>query len=479
MIASIKFHPVHVPIAFTAGGARKWATVARKALAAALLTTGVLGMPSPAPAAAAEVQSSGGKTAVETGGGGESLFNAWWNGRRFTGDWLGARSAIEEHGLTLGGSWRGIFYGILESETGSRGVFTQELVFSGKLDFAKLTKLETLRGLEAFAEARWREPGYNANPNNFVEGSSFFNPSRLAGGVGWRLGTFGLSYTTPELFGAKDFLTVTGGWLRPQREFIDNQFGNLFANNAMAPSEGIGANIPFGASYSTWGGTLRVKPVEWYYAKAGLFMSYPESNLSSNNGLMFQGYAPDPSANGLFFMGETGVTPKIGSSKLPGRYVFGTYYYGEGSARFGSDRYGFYWQADQMLFREPSSSPDKLSDQGLHFFSLFTFAPDGWVNNYPFYFQSGLVYEGLIPSRDRDQLMFGLGFGEYSERSAQSARRRGQPVPTDTTFLEAGYRIKVNGWSFIQPFAQYIVQPNGTTAVANAAILGLFVGIDF
>ena len=45
--------------------------------------------------------------------------------------------------------------------------------------------------------------------------------------------------------------------------------------------------------------------------------------------------------------------------------------------------------------------------------------------------------------------------------------------------IEAGYRVQVNGWSFVQPFAQYIVQPDGTTAVANAAILGLFLGVDF
>ena len=52
-------------------------------------------------------------------------------------------------------------------------------------------------------------------------------------------------------------------------------------------------------------------------------------------------------------------------------------------------------------------------------------------------------------------------------------------MPENTTFLEAGYRIKVSGWSYVQPFVQYIVQPNGTTAVANATILGLFIGTEF
>jgi hypothetical protein len=29
--------------------------------------------------------------------------------------------------------------------------------------------------------------------------------------------TFGLTYTTPELFGMKEFLTLTGGWIQPQK----------------------------------------------------------------------------------------------------------------------------------------------------------------------------------------------------------------------------------------------------------------------
>jgi porin len=408
-----------------------------------------------------------------------SLIHKWWNGKGVTGDWLGLRPIAADYGLTLGGSWRGLYFGILDSENGSGNAFTQELVFNGKLDFLKLTKLQTLDGLAGFIEGRWREPGGAANPNNIVEGSSLFNPSRISGGLGWRLVSFGLTYTTPELFGVEDFATLTGGWVRPQREFIQQPLSGLFANNAMAVSKGLGGNIPYSASFSTWGGTLELKPREWHYTKLGLFMSYPEATLSSNNGLMFQGYTPDTTENGFFFMGESGFTPKIGPDKLPGRYAFGSYFYEEDNAQFGTNKYGFYWQADQMLYREPSLSAAKLSEQGLRAFSLFTFAPDGFNNNYPFYFQSGLVYEGLVPYRDLDQLMFGIAFGEYSERQQARAVRRKQPQPQNTTFLEAGYRVKVNGWSFVQPFAQYVVQPNGTTAVANAAILGLFVGVDF
>ncbi len=442
-------------------------------LAAAVLASAPAEVKAGPPAAPSAVSGAG------EAGSEDAVLAKWWNDRKITGDWLGARPVVEDHGLTLGGTWRGIFYGLLASETGARGVFTQELVFNGKLDLAKLSGFEGLQGLSAFGEARWREPGYEANPNNFVKGASFFNPSRFAGGVGWRLGTFGLAYTTPELFGVEDLLTLHGGWLRPQREFLENQWGNLFANNAMAPSEGLGANIPFGASFSTWGGTLELNPNDWSYAKAGLFMSYPEATSSNNNGLMFEGYAPDPAENGLFLMGESGVTPEIGSARLPGRYVFGAYYYEEDNATFGRSKYGFYWQGEQMLLREASASGTRLTDQGLHFFSLFVFAPDGWNNRYPFYFHSGLVYEGLIPGRDRDQLMAAVALGQHSLKTQQAAIDNGKPVPEVTTFFEVGYRIKVSGWSYLQPFFQYESRPDGTEAVANAAILGFLVGVDF
>lgn len=408
----------------------------------------------------------------------QNALAAWWNGKKLTGDWLSLREPVADRGITLGGTWRGLYFGIADSATGSGNAFTQELVFSGRVDFLKLTKAQTFDGLAGFIEGRWREPGYSANPNNIVQASNLFNPSRFSGGLGWRLVTFGMTYTTPELFGLEDLVTVTGGWLRPQREFINQPLSGLFANNAMAVAKGLGGNIPFSASFSTWGGTLLVEPADWQYTKLGLFMSYPEATSSSNNGLMFQGYAPDPSQNGFFFMGESGFTPKIGSAKLAGRYAFGAYFYEEDNERFGTNKYGFYWQADQMLYREPSVG-GKLGEQGLSLFSLATFAPDGYNNNYPFYFQSGLVYEGLIPARDRDQLMLGIAFGEYSEKNVQAAQADGEPAPTNTTLLEAGYRIKVSGWSYVQPFVQYIAQPNGTTAVANATILGLFVGVEF
>jgi porin len=419
----------------------------------------------------------------------ENAWQKWWHSDKATGDLFGAAPVMRDNGLKIDGRWRGIYFGVIESEKGSGNAFAQELSFAAKLNLAKLLRAPGLEGLEAFGEGRWRDAGQSANPDHFVEASALFNPSRFAGGTGWRLLSFGLRYATPEVFGAKDFAMLTAGWLRPKDEFIDQPLQGLFVNKAIAVAKGLGGNIAYGGSYSAWGTTLRIKPTKWQYTKAGLFMSYPNSFASANNGLMFQGYASDPASNGLFFMGETGVTPDIGAAKLPGRYALGAYVYGQNESYDGGNKSGYYLQIDQQLLREPSTAGDeaddtvdgltlvsamekqnRLSSQGLRMFSLMLFTPE-YNDRYPFYFHGGLVYEGLVPQRGGDQLIVGTAFATYGSGS--------QPGASSTTLVEAGYRIRINDWAFVQPYAQYIASPAGTTSVSDGAILGFFLGADF
>jgi len=441
----------------------------------------------------------------------ESALSEWWNGKNMTGNWFGVRDTLADHGLKFGGKYEGIFFGVVDSQRGARGFYDQEVAFHSDIDFSKLLKTEALEGLTGFVGVRWRDSRSNSNPNTFVQASSLFQPSNNQSGTQWRLTSFGLQYTTPELFGVEDLLTLRGGWLQPQKEFIDQPLSKLFVNNAVESAKGVGGNIPFSSSFTTWGGTLEVKPLKWYYAKAGLFMAYPSATTSSNHGLAFEGFAPNTSLNGLMAMGETGVTPKIGSSKLPGKYAVGGYYWGNQKNSFNGTynygQYGFYWQADQMLFREPSpeepalmakgpsdgktaadgksfkapveTEKPKLSNQGLYAFNLVSFAP-AYNNLYPFYFQSGLVYQGLIPTRDEDKLMFSIAYGSYSFDNIEALQSNGRTnQPNYSIVLEWDYRLQVNKWAHFQPFVQYFIQPNGTGAVQNATILGFAFGLVF
>ncbi len=438
-------------------------------------------------------------------------FNDWWNGKYMLGGagnfGFDLRQKLATEGVSFNGNYQGAFFGVVDSEKGSRGFWDQQINFGNEINFGKLLKNETLEGVLAFSSFRYRDSTKDSNPNNFVEAQSMFNPSNWQSGTQFRVLSFGAEIGTKGILPIKDMVVLRGGWLQPQKEFADQPLSKLFLNNAVNSAKGIGGNIPFSSSFSTWGGTLKVQLHESVYVKNGLFMSFPQATASTNHGLAFQGYGPATNQNGLFYMGETGYTPSIGESKLPGKYAFGGYFYGTPANKTRSwngtndaGQYGFYFQADQMLYREPSAeeapaprgdgksvasgksfkspvqpSAPKLSKQGLSTFHLLTFAPGYAVKNvYPFYFQSGLVYTGLIPHRDEDLIMISLGYGAYQGDVSPA-------VDGYTAVIEGGYRFQINGWSYIQPFAQYFSHPNGTgsAAVQNAAVLGFLAGLVF
>jgi len=440
-----------------------------------------------------------------------SAFSDWWNGKYMTGHWFGARDTLADKGLTFHGKYYGAFFGVVDSQRGARGFWDQGIEFGAEQNFGKLLDVDALKGVKGFAAFRYRDSQQAANPNSFVQGNDMFNPTNWYSGTQFRVLSFGLEIGTSDLLPVKDMVVLRGGWLQPQKEFIDQPLSKLFLNNAVNSSKGVGGNIPFSSSFSTWGGTLKVKPFEWYYLKGGLFMAYPRATSSGNHGLAYQGFGPDTTQNGLMTMVETGITPKIGKSELPGKYAIGGYYYGGSKKSFlgtqGYGQYGMYLQADQMLFREPSreepaplakgpsdgksvaegkdfktpakTEKPKLSNQGLSMFNLVSLAPK-YNNLFPFYFQSGLVYTGLIPHRDEDRTMFSIAYGSYSYYNIESLQSSGGTnQPNYTIFLEGGYRIQINDWAFLQPFIQYEIRPAGTGAVANATILGFYTGLTF
>lgn len=420
----------------------------------------------------------------------------WWDGCGATGDWFGARTTIEDRGLTLGGKWLGTVYGVVGGGIQHRAAFDEEMKFEAKLDFAKATGWEALEGLTAVGGVRLRE---GTNVNDYVGASPAFNPSSYQGGMHWRLLPFYLSYTTPKLFGIPDFLTVCGGWQNPYELFARQEDAKLFRNNIIVSGKGISSNgVGWSSSYAAWGGMAKVVPCEWSYAQAGLYMAIPGDSSTSNHGLELAGAQPW-NRNGWYVLGETGVTPKIAG--LPGKYSIGGYYWGiENASFFGAKydgKYGFYAMAEQTLYREPTpdaeasggKGPDgkskvvaaapKGSTQGLRWLGFVNYAPK-YDNALPFFFYTGLVYEGLIPTRDHDQAGIALAYGNYSYYQILANREEGREiVDTYEGVLEFEYRVQVNKWSFVQPFLQYVIRPGGDGQVANATVLGVHFGVTF
>jgi porin len=339
-----------------------------------------------------------------------STLQEWWNGKGLLqgegNSLFDTRRSMQDHGFKLKRKYGGAFYGVLDSDRGFRGFWDQSIDFGAELDFGKITGAGLLDGVKSFGNFRWRDPSPQSNPNDFVRATSMFNPSHWQSGTQFRVMSFGMEISSEDHLPIEDMVVLRGGWIQPQKEFLQQPLSKLFLNNAIQSSKGVGGNIPFSSSYSSWGGTLNVKLHDKVYVKNGLFMAFPRATSSANHGLAYEGFAADPSRNGLLYMGELGFKPEFGEAKLDGHYAFGGYYFGTptGQTRNWSGgtaegRYAFYFQADQMIFREPSAptrsaasdgksfkevvepAAPKLSKQGLIMFNMVTFAPGNYVQN--------------------------------------------------------------------------------------------------
>ncbi len=417
------------------------------------------------------------------------------------GDWFGTRTFLEDHGLKFKGESTSIYYGVPTNDLRHNSVFCYNLTLDTEFDFGKMLGLQGLKGI---AGIQW-ETGeqFRDNPGAGIA----FSPDRFTGLWKWRLRPIVLTYVTPELFGIKEFLTLSGGWQSPANYFIQQTAANLFQNYAFWGGHLVANGVLFDGNYVAWGGYTKIQPAEWAYLQAGLWAAVPNALDGQNRGVYFA--LSRRKQNGLFFMGETGITPKFGSQRLPGKYAFGSYYWGLTCRSFLGTSYpgkfGFYWQADQMLFREATSQSldsmtysigkggsstagkasgtttvkEKLSPQGLYAFSLLAYAPK-FNNELPFFLRTGLVYKGLIPTRDKDDLGIAFAYGNYSYYKILANRAKHIDTQrTNEALLEVDYCLQINRWLFTQPYLQYIIRPNGDGQSRDALVVGITTKVTF
>ena len=271
------------------------------------------------------------------------------------------------------------------------------------------------------------------------------------------------------------------------------------------------------------------------------------AGVQNNHGFNFQGsggFNPNGdggtySQNGLYNVNEIAWEPKFGKDKYEGKYAVGSYIWGQNNVSYtpttfvpgqtkpnalsqNSTIWGMYFQADQQIFKEKSDDPAKPSKQGLASFNEFTFT-DPHNNALPFYFQTGLVYRGLIPKRDDDSVGVVLGAGFYSTYLNQYTQQQNQalynaygskyngtvpsgpvnqrppdpntgnpvaankskdyfeylPNYSSTEVIEGFYNVQLTKWASIKPGFQYIINPAGNGLVGNDFILQVVAKVAF
>ena len=131
--------------------------------------------------------------------------------------------------------------------------------------------------------------------------------------------------------------------------------------------------------------------------------------------------------------------------------------------------HGVYGLAEHRVYREPEQVGDL--DQGLTLFLQIGYA-DPTVNRFSQYFGGGLVYNGLLPGRDRDETGFGFAIARNGKDFKSAQRAAGLPVHNEEVALELTHAFVVTRSFIVQPDIQYIVNPGTAPSIRNAFVIG-------
>ncbi len=251
------------------------------------------------------------------------------------------------------------------------------------------------------------------------------------------------------------------------------------------------ASTPYGVP----GVRLRIDPVEKAYFQVGAYDGNPDFSDSGTRPSL-------RSEEGALIYGEIGL--KINQTKEaqgpPGNLKIGAYYHTDefydmypatfnafdnfiaasgvplpplspGPAGTHEGNYGIYFLADQVLWREIGK--EDVAKQGLVGFFRVATAPED-RNLAKFGIDGGLVYKGLIPTRDWDTLGIAGSYLEISDDLRRAQHGINTKLATDfglspaftkladyEAVIEVSYKAQLTAWWTLQPSVQRVIHPGG------------------
>jgi porin len=468
-------------------------------MAAGLWLAGCLGL------AAAE-----GDTVLSKSVGVSSSTPSLWDRETLTGDWGGARSRLAAKGVEFAAVYTGEC--LANVQGGARtGALYQGLVrMDANLDIEKAGGWE---GGVFHASGLWIQ-GSEDNARNDIAGMTgekFLEPSNISAFDTVRLYELWLEQSFLE-----ERLSIRGGQLALDERLICSDYACVFIGATHGWPAFMSALIPSGGPAYPIAGTgvmVTGRPNE-QFELMGVVVDgdVGDQSTESRSGTHFgMGHR-----NGVLALFEAvwrrnhekGAIGLSGELKIGGWFHSGDFndlrldtlgrsleddgtlsgLASTGVARSHSGNGGFYFNVDQMLWREKTEG-----DEGLAFYCRA--AP--WMpedrNPVEFYAAGGLTYKGLLPARDQDICGVAVSYVALSDRLKDLQRDANTitalggtpntlgngPVPDYEMALEATYRIALTPWWTFQPDFQYIFHPGGSTALEDAIMVGLRTTVSF
>lgn len=438
-------------------------------LAPAVAGTALAQVPTTQPGGAPETQPAASQPAPATQPAGEAGFDLL-RSRYLTGDWLGARSALEQAGidfqLTYQQQFQTNIHGGLEAENGFGASGSYDLSLDA--DFEKL---------------------------GLVPGGSFY--MKVKGTWSTWPTTFdrekigGLSRTNNDVSGDEPVFVDKWWWRqRLLDERLELRLGRLQSEKDLFDVSEIAGNEdkqflnsflvqnPTIPHRKTIGAYLVARPTEWFYLQGAA--------LDAQGRPTKTGFETAFHGDDLFIaLGELGFRPALESpcGRLPGLYRLGVWhapltreiFFDDMGGRFEKRRKtgdtGFYLGFDQMIWRESRAARDR---QGLSLFARYGHAHED-VNRIEHFWSAGAQYVGPIPTRDQDVLALGVAQAILSDR----LRSELNPLADRETVYELYYAIQITPWLVITPDIQFVQNPGGDADDHDAVVANVRVRIVF
>lgn len=394
----------------------------------------------------------------------------WWTWSTIDGDWGGYRDILADHGLAFSGTNVADFQGNVSG--GERKGFAPANSLLLAID-ADLEELASLNGLLFHAEFVEVE-GQNLSTKTLG------NVLQVANAFAQQGYYLGQMYFQQKLFDEK--LILQAGRMTTANDFASLAVFDDYVSYADNP---VPVSLTNNTIYflslpsATWAAVARLMPMESIALAFGLY----DTNLASaqpfasRHGVDFSFNESDgPMGVGQFTYNLNGGSDSTG---LAGTYSLGGFYSGAryqllSGASHTHGNYGFYFEAEQMIYRYGGPG----SDIGLTPWIAITYNQPQNISQLPLLVMLGATYHGLLPGRSDDSAAIAFYYGKLNTTSPEVPSSTVAATADSTSVssekvLELDYTCWATPWLGITPDLQYVFNPGGSSSSRNAAVLGV------
>ncbi len=383
-----------------------------------------------------------------------SVLKGWIDGDYATGDWGGARTWMEERGVTFEAIY---MTDVLQKMYGGIQKSKYPIKSLGVLDAAIILDTKKM-GLWKDGTLTLRLQNSNGNGLNgsYIGAYQYINAYESDPFI--HLAEY---WYEQGLF--DNLVQIKLGKQDACYDFMTLDLATNFMNNSHAF---FMPNVPL-PSYpdQALGLVAKVNPTEWLSLRTGWY----DGNARGGTLGFDTAFGKNKAS---FLIQEIGI--RHNRKNMPGTILAGGWLHtghveeiGTGNMR--AQTLGWYFETEQMLWKENKNNFE--DNQGLYAMGQVSMAPENRVEASKYY-GAALMYKGLFKNRDEDILGIGTAIAQFSPKLKNVDYRSG-----GENIIEGFYKVQLTKWLSLQPVVQFIHRINGQNT--NACTIGVRTTITF